>query len=92
MYGSLPATDCDLLDGIVSVSLAHCGFSGVVLPTQMNSDPGGMNHLLESWVVVKVIVAWSEVWLWAQQAESDVTPRKGHISGTDLQTVTHYIH
>lgn len=46
LCGSSPATDCDLLDVIVSVSLAHCGFSGVVLSTQMNSDPGGMNHLL----------------------------------------------
>lgn len=89
MCGSSPATDCDLLDGIVSMSLAHRGFSSVVLSTQTNSDPRGMNHLLESRIVVKVIVAWSEVWLWGQQAKSDVTPREGHVSGTDSQTHSH---
>lgn len=89
MCGSSPATDCDLLDGIVSMSLAHRGVSSVVLSTQTNSDPRGVNHLLESRIVVKVVVAWSEVWLRGQQAKSDVTPREGHVSGTDLQTYLH---
>lgn len=43
---SSPATDGDLIDGIVSVSLVHLSCSGVVLSTQVYPDLGGMYHLL----------------------------------------------
>lgn len=70
---SSPATDGDLTDGIVSVSLVHPGCTGVVLPTQMYPDLGGMYHLLQGRIVVEVVIAWSQVWLWGQQAECNVT-------------------
>lgn len=64
---SSPATDGDLTDGIVSVSLVHPGSSGVVLSPQMYPDLGGMDHPLEGKTVVEVIVAWPQVGLWSQQ-------------------------
>lgn len=70
---SSPATDGDLIDGIVSVSLVHPGCSGVGLSTQVYPDLGGMYHLLQGGSVVEVVIAWPQVWLWGQQAEYDVT-------------------
>lgn len=82
MRNSSPATDGDLIDGVVSVSLVHPGGSGVVLSTQVYPDLGGMYHRLQGRSVVEVIIAWPRVWLWGQQAECDVTSRVGHVTGT----------
>lgn len=79
---SSPATDGDLLDSEVSVSLVHPSCSGVVLSTQVYPDLCGMHHLLQGRIVVEVIIAWSHVWLWGQQTECDVTSREGHVTGT----------
>lgn len=68
-----PATNGDLTDGIVSVSLVHPSCSGVVLSTQMYPDLGGMHHLLQGRVVVEVVIAWSGVWLCSQQAKCNIT-------------------
>lgn len=46
MRCSSPATYGDLLDGVVSVSLVDCRFSGVVLSPHMDPDLAGMHHLL----------------------------------------------
>lgn len=46
MHCSSPASNGDLLDGVVSVSLVDCRFSGVVLSTHMDPDLAGMYHLL----------------------------------------------
>lgn len=73
MCNSSPATDGDLIDGMVSVSLVHSSCSGVVLSTEVYPDLGGMYHLLQGRSVVEVTIAWPRVWLWGQQAECDVT-------------------
>lgn len=70
---SSPSTNCDLTDGIVSVALVHSSFPGMVLPSQMYPDLVGTYHPLQRRVVVEVIIARPEVWLWGQQAESNVT-------------------
>lgn len=64
------------------MSLVHPSRSGVVLSTQVYPDLCGMHHLLQGRIVVEVIIAWSHVWLWGQQAECDVTSREGHVTGT----------
>lgn len=51
-----PATDGDLLDGVVSVSEVHPHCSGVVLPAQMYPDLGGLYHPLQGGAAVEVIV------------------------------------
>lgn len=68
-----PATNGDLTDGIVSVSLVHPSCSGVVLSPQMYPDLGGMHHLLQGGIVVEVVIAWSGVWLCGQQAKCNIT-------------------
>lgn len=73
IFNSSPATDGDLIDGIVSVSLVDPGYFCVVLPFQMYPDLGGMYHFLQGRSVVEVIIAWPQVWLWAEQAECNVT-------------------
>lgn len=86
---SSPAADGDLADGIVSVSLAHTGSSGVVLSCQVDPDLCGMDHLLQGKTVVEVVVARPPVWLGSQQVECDVAAWEGDVAA--MQKVWKYI-
>lgn len=79
---SLPATDGDLTDGVVSVPRVHARTSAVVLSPHTYSDLGGVNHLLQRTAVVEVIVAGPRVGLGSQQVQSDVAAREGHVATT----------
>lgn len=77
---SLPATDGDLADGIVSVPQVHARTPSVVLSRHVYSDLRGMDHLLQGKTVVEVIVARPQVWLGSQQVQCDVTAREGYVT------------
>ena len=70
---TLPAADCDLIDGVVSVSLIHPRGLRVVLSTEEEPDLSGLYHPLKRRGVVEVVVAWSWVRLRCQQGERDVS-------------------
>lgn len=72
MEGGSPATDGDLADGIVSVSLVRALRPRVVLSCQVDSNLRGTHHLLQVGAAVEVVVAWPPVWLGSQQVECDV--------------------
>lgn len=68
-----PATDGDLVHGVVAMTERNRGILGVVLAVEVDSHVCGSHKLLQGGTVVEVIVARSQVRLRCQHAEGDIS-------------------
>lgn len=69
---SLPSSDGDFIDPIVSVSGADRSLSRMVLPMEMKSYLGGLNELLKWWGIIEIIVSRTLIWSRCQDAKRDI--------------------